>query len=388
MEEIDLMSEEEMQDPSITAQKLLGGKRAYLYEKYNPPFYIFSRYQDLNNALLDAETYIEGQGNGPNLGQSLGILSDAPHHTFIRDLIQKAFLAKQIDQLQPRLEEIVTDLLDAVEKKKSWDLHDDLSFPLPVIIICEILGIPTHDISKFKRWADASVASMCSEDPTEFESDLVEMGNYLLEQILMKREQQTAENDDLLSVIAKAKLDGKYLSDQESVALVTQIFVAGNETTTSLISNLVWRLLTIDNLWEEFIKDRIDLNAAINESLRFDPPLLGLFKTASRDIKVDDVIVPSGAKIMMHYGAANRDPSAFVDPNKFDVGRKGKKVLSFSVGIHVCIGRELAKLEASVALKALRERYPKLSLINEGKRVGPFLFWGRAKLPVSHLTTK
>ena len=379
---MDLMSPEEMEDPSITARSLLAGERAYLYEKYNPPFYILSRYEDVNNALLDAETYRERHGNGPNFSPELGILSDAPHHTYIRNLIQEVFLSKQIATLKPRLEKIVEDLLDAVESKKKWDLHDDLSFPLPVIIICEILGIPTDDIKKFKRWADASVASMCSEDPLEYQKDLAEMSEYLLKQIHKKRSQN--KSDDLLSVIAKAKNNNDYLSDEETVGLATQIFVAGNETTTSLISNLVWRLLTTDNLWQQFVEGKINVDDAINESLRFDPPLLGLFKTTSREIKIYTVKIPANTKIMMHYGAANRDPSVFKDPEKFDVQRKGKKVLSFSVGIHVCIGRELAKLEASVTLNALKKRFPELKLIDHGERVGPFLFWGRAKLPVTH----
>ena len=380
--DVDLLGAEELRDPSITAAKLLSQERAYLYEKFDPPFFILSRYEDVNRALLDAETYIEGFGNGPNFQPAAGILSDAPHHTFTRNLIQRDFLAKQISDLQPRLEEVVQELLDAVAQKTTWDLHDELSFPLPVIIICEILGIPTDDIKKFKRWADASVANMCTEDPYEYADQLAEMGAYILEQIHLKR--KAGNSSDLLSIMALAKEDGDYLPDDELVALAGQIFVAGNETTTSLISNLVWRLLTIGDLWGEFCRGEIDVDDAINESLRFDPPLLGLFKTTSRDVEIGGVTIPANTKVMMHYGAANRDPKAFPEPNTFKLKRTGKKMLSFSVGLHVCIGRELAKLEARVTLTALRQRYPKLRLVNEGERVGPFLFWGRAKLPVAH----
>ncbi|MDG2060315.1 MAG: cytochrome P450 [SAR86 cluster bacterium] len=380
--DIDLLSVKEMNDPSITANKLLNNDRAYFYDKYNPPFFIFSRYDDVNNSLLDSDTYLEGHGNGPNFQPAQGVISDAPHHTYIRKLIQHDFLAKQIQNLEPRLQEIVEMLLDKVTKKEVWDVHDDLSFPLPVIIICEILGIPTDDIDKFKKWADASVANMCSEDPLEYADQLNEMREYLLKQIHKKRRKS---DSDLLSLIAHAKQEDKYLSDDESVGLATQIFVAGNETTTSLISNLIWRLLTIDNLWREFTEDKIDLDDAINESLRFDPPLLGLYKTTSRDVNLGGIIIPANTKVMMHYGAANRDPEVFQNPNEFNVHRKGKKILTFSVGIHVCIGRELAKLETRVTLIALRKRFPKLTLVNEGERVGPFMFWGRAKLPVKHL---
>jgi cytochrome P450 len=380
--DVDLLSAEELRDPSITAAKLLGQERAYFYEKFDPPFFILSRYEDVNNALLDAETFVEGFGNGPNFQPAQGILSDAPHHTFTRGLVQRDFLVKQINDLQPRLEEIVGELLDSVEQKTTWDLHDELSFPLPVIIICEILGIPTDDINKFKRWADASVANMCTADPTEYADELAEMGAYILEQIHLKR--KAGNSNDLLSVMALAKEDGEYLSDEELVAFAGQIFVAGNETTTSLISNLAWRLLTIGDLWGEFCRGEIEVDDAINESLRFDPPLLGLFKTTSRDVEIGSVTIPSNTKVMMHYGAANRDPQAFPEPNTFKLNRSGKKMLSFSVGLHVCIGRELAKLEARVTLTALRQRYPNLQLVNEGERVGPFLFWGRAKLPVTH----
>tara|TARA_B110000014_G_C20125728_1_gene599487 strand:- start:1910 stop:3070 length:1161 start_codon:yes stop_codon:yes gene_type:complete len=380
--DIDLLSVKEMNDPSITANKLLNNDRAYFYDKYNPPFFILSRYDDVNNSLLDSDTYLEGHGNGPNFQPAQGVISDAPHHTYIRKLIQHDFLAKQIQNLEPRLQEIVEMLLDKVAKKEVWDVHDDLSFPLPVIIICEILGIPIDDIDKFKKWADASVANMCSEDPLEYADQLNEMREYLLKQIYKKRRKS---DSDLLSLIAHAKQDDKYLSDDESVGLATQIFVAGNETTTSLISNLIWRLLTIDNLWREFTEDKIDLDDAINESLRFDPPLLGLYKTTSRDVNLGGIIIPANTKVMMHYGAANRDPEVFQNPNEFNVHRKGKKILTFSVGIHVCIGRELAKLETRVTLIALRKRFPKLTLVNEGERVGPFMFWGRAKLPVKHL---
>ncbi len=366
------MSMEELEDPSISAMKLLTGERAYYYDKFDPPFFILSRYDDVNAALLDAETFLEGSGNGPNFQPPLGILSDAPHHTFVRGLIQPDFLAGQISALQPRLEEIVEELLDEVAEKAVWDLHDELSFPLPVIIICEILGIPTDDIKKFKRWADASVASMCSTDPMEYAAELAEMQEYLLQLILEKR--QAGKPDDMLSVMALAKENGEYLSDQELVALAGQIFVAGNETTTSLISNLVWRLLTIDDLWARFCAGEIDVDDAVNESLRFDPPLLGLFKTTAKDVEFDGVTIPANTKVMMHYGAANRDPAAFPEPDQFRLNRTGKKQLSFSVGLHVCIGRELAKLEARVTLLALKRRFPNLRLAGDGERVGPFLF--------------
>ena len=379
---INLMSEEEMHDPSISASKLLNGDRVYRYDLYEPPFYILSRHNDISYALREPDIFIESHGNGPNFINSNGVLSDGEHHTLIRRIVQPNFLMGSIAKLEERLIEIAEDLLDDVTEKDTWDIHDHLSFPLPVIIICEILGIPIDDIHKFKRWADATVEQMCSENPLLFEEELNLMGEYLLDLILKKRVQD--EDDTLLSRIAHAKIDSKYLSDDEAVNLTKQIFVAGNETTTSLISNLIWRMMTIDNLWEKFVNNDIDINDAISESLRYDPPLLGLFKTTSKEVDIEGNIIPKNSKVMMHYGAANRDPMIFNNPNSFDVSRDGSKVISFSVGVHICLGRELAKLETRVALNALKNRFPNLKLINDGERVGPFLFWGRKKLPVSH----
>jgi len=379
---LNLMSDEEMNDPSISASKLLNGDRIYRYELYEPPFYILSRYEDLNYALREPDIFIEGFGNGPNFVDSKGVLSDGEHHTLIRRIVQPNFLMGSIARLQNRLEEITEELLDDVEEMDEWDIHDNLSFPLPVIIICEILGIPIDDIHKFKRWADASVEQMCSEDPHSYDEELKQLEGYLLNLILKKRNQ--VEDDTLLSRISHAKIGKDYLSDDEAVKLTIQIFVAGNETTTSLISNLFWRMMTIDNLWERFVDDEIDINDAITESLRYDPPLLGLFKTTSKEVNINGNIIPKKTKVMMHYGAANRDPKVFNNPNIFDINRDGSKVISFSVGIHICLGRELAKLETRVALNAIKNRFPNIRLLNDGERVGPFLFWGRKKLPVTH----
>ena len=379
---LNLMSDEEMNDPSISASKLLNGDRIYKYELYEPPFYILSRYEDLNYALREPDIFIEGFGNGPNFVDSKGVLSDGEHHTLIRRIVQPNFLMGSIARLQNRLEEITEELLDDVEEMDEWDIHDNLSFPLPVIIICEILGIPIDDIHKFKRWADASVEQMCSEDPHSYDEELKQLEGYLLNLILKKRNQ--VEDDTLLSRISHAKIGKDYLSDDEAVKLTIQIFVAGNETTTSLISNLFWRMMTIDNLWERFVDGEIDINDAITESLRYDPPLLGLFKTTSKEVNINGNIIPKKTKVMMHYGAANRDPEVFNNPNIFDINRDGSKVISFSVGVHICLGRELAKLETRVALNAIKNRFPNIRLLNDGERVGPFLFWGRKKLPVTH----
>lgn len=380
IDDLDLMSSDEMTDPALSAQKLLSGPRCRRYELFEPPFFIASRYEDVQRILRDPATFLSGHGQGPNFAPPVGVVSDPPSHTFFRRLLQEDFLPRSIGQLRPRLESIAQDLLDAVADQDVWDLHDDLAFPLPVTIICEIFGIPTDDIGQFKRWSDASVAALSAQDPSAYLAELGRMREYVLE--LLHRRREEGDDERLLARIARARRHGEYLSDEEAVGLVLQLFVAGNETTTSLITNFVWRMLSHEGMWADFCADRIDLDLAINESLRFDPPLLGLFRTTASEVELGGTLIPGHTKVLTHYGAANRDPAAFADPNVFDPRRQGRKILSFGLGIHVCLGMELAKLEARVALDALRRRYPDLTLVDDGERIGPFLFWGRRRLPV------
>ncbi|MFN3231568.1 MAG: cytochrome P450 [Alphaproteobacteria bacterium] len=376
---LDLMGPDEMADPGLSASRLLAGDRCRFYDGFEPPFYILSRYDDIADALLDPSTFVSGQGQGPNFVPPIGVVSDPPYHTFFRRLVQDDFKPAAIAKLKIRLEEIADELLDAVDDQEVWDLHDHLSFPLPVTIICEIFGIPTDDIWQFKHWSDASVAALSAQDPTAYDAELARMRAYILE--LLHQKKADLGDDSLLARISRARRDDIDITDEEALGLVLQLFVAGNETTTSLITNFMWRFLE-HGLWPDFCAGKIDIDKAINESLRFDPPLLGLFRTTAEDVTLAGTRVPEGTKILTHYAAANRDPAMWENPNTFDVTRPIKKVMSFGLGIHFCLGAELAKLETKVTLAALARRAPDLKLVNDGERIGPFLFWGRKKLPV------
>jgi cytochrome P450 len=379
-DDLDLMSTEEMADPSKSARRLHAGPRVRFYQRFDPPFFILSRYEDVAAVLRDPVTFVSGHGQGPNFASPSGVVSDPPDHTFFRDLVQPAFLPRAIAERRSRLDTIANQLLDQVIGRSEWDVHDHLGFPLPVMIICEILGIPAREIDLYKKWSDSSVAALSAQDPTPFLADQLKMRSHIRDLLHQRR----TEPDDggLLWRIAHARRAGEYLSDDEATGLVLQLFVAGNETTTSLISNFVWRFLSIDGLWPAFCRGEIDLDRAINESLRYDPPLIGLFRTTSRAVEIGGTAIPAHTKVMTHYLAANRDAAVFDDPHRFDPCRQGRKHLSFGLGIHVCLGMELARLEARIALDVLRRRCPDLRLVNDGERIGPFLFWGRRKLPV------
>lgn len=379
---IDLMSEEAMADPGLVAKALLSGDRVARYEAFDPPFYIVSRYEDVSQVLRQPEVFVSGQGQGPTFAPPGALVSDPPDHTFYRSLLQDHFQPKAISSLEPRLAEIAEEQLDSVAGQSAWDLHDTLAFPLPIRIICEILGVPTERMWDFKRWSDAAVAALASGDPSSYAHDAGKLVEFMGELFEQKRAQP---DGGLISRIAQARRDGHPVPETAALSLTQEMFVAGNETTTSLITNFVLRLFKT-KLWQDFVEDRFDLDLAINESLRFDPPLLALFRTTVRDVTVGGFTIPAGSKVMTHYGAANRDPDAYPDPDAFIPDRRGKTPLSFGLGIHVCLGRELARLEARVALRALRARYPNLTLVNDGERIAPFFFWGRSKLPVKTKT--
>ncbi|MEN3976077.1 cytochrome P450 [Emcibacter sp. SYSU 3D8] len=377
---LDFLCPEEMSDPSVTIQRLYAGDRCRLYEKFLPPFFVVSRFEDVNHVLMNPTRFLSGHGQGPNFVPPAGIVSDAPMHTFFRRLVQDDFKPGAIARLRPRLERIADELLDAVEDKETWDLHDDFSFPLPVTIICEIFGVPTDDLRQFKKWSDTSVAALSAQDPSAYVEELMRMRDYLV--ALLHEKHDDLDDEGLLARIARARRDGAELSDEEAVSLVLQLFVAGNETTTSLITNVMMRLLGDGYQWADFCAGKIDMKNLINESLRYDPPLLAMFRTTAGDETIAGTRIPAGTKVMIHYAAANRDPDVFENPETFDVHRPVRKITSFALGVHFCIGAELAKLEAEVMLEALRKRCPNLEMIDEGERIGPFLFWGRRKLPV------
>lgn len=375
---LDFFSADAMADHTVVTRQLLAGPRVQLFEGFDPPFYVVSRYKDIDEVLRQPDIYLSGKGQGPNFIEPAGVVSDPPQHTYFRKLVQDHFQPAAIAALEPRLIEIAKESLDSVADQEEWDLHDTLAFPLPIRIICEILGIPTDDIWQFKAWSDASVAALASDNPEAFAEYHMALRDYILG---ILEEKRRSPDETLLSRIANAEYQGEKVSDNEAISLTSQMFVAGNETTTSLITNFVWRMYR-EGHWEDFANGKIELDKAINESLRFDPPLLTLFRTTAREAELAGTTIPAGSKVMTYYAAANRDPEAFDNPDVFDPHRPAKRTMSFGLGIHFCLGSELAKLEARIALDALRNRYPNLQLVNDGVRIAPFLFWGRCKLPV------
>jgi len=368
-----------MAEPASTYDFLHAMSPVDQYEAYDPPFYTLSKYDDVLAALMDIETYSSEFGQGPRFSPPAGMLSNPPDHTFFRGLVQKAFTPKSMRELAPRVLELSHELMDKIAGQTHFDIHEDYGFPLPVTIIAEVLGVPDGDHHLFKRWSDASVEAMGAEDPTPFMADMTAMSTYLADVIADRRANPV---DDLVTRLVQVDTDGNSLDNDDILSIVNQLLVGGNETTTSLITNCVWRLLQNPELWQRLVDDPSLVNRAIEESLRYDPPVLGLYRNTTRDVELRGQTIPEGSKVMLHYAAANRDPDSYDDPHTFSLDRPPSRHLAFGLGVHFCLGSELARLEARTALSTLIERCPTLSLVGDGERIKPFFLWGRKTLPV------
>lgn len=379
---------EVMADPANGHHELLQQCPVHRCAEFDPPFYTLSLYQDLEVALRDIETYSSHYGQGPRFTDPAGMLCDPPQHTFFRKLLQQYFTPAAIDALTEPVTTLAHELVDAaLAGPGSFDLHDDFAFPLPVIIIADLLGVPKKDLEQFKHWSDVQVAAMGAEDPTEFMDDQMAFMAYMQGHMLGRREEISSGAevpDDLLSLIAGARgEDGDFVQASDALSVLNQLLVGGNETTTSLMTNAVWRLLEEPSRWQELVANPDLAEAVVEESLRYDPPVLGLWRNTTRAVESHGETIPEHTKVLMNYAAANRDASVFERPDEFDIHRPRKRHMSFGLGVHFCLGAPMARLEAEIALRVLAQRMPDLRLLDSGSRIAPFFLWGRSKLPVA-----
>ena len=381
-------SNETLESPSSGIQDLLRECPVHYSEEFDPAFYTLSRYEDVAAALRDIDRFSSHYGQGPRFTDPAGMLCDPPQHTFYRKLLQSWFTPSAVEALREPVIELTNDLVDKILNGDGhFDAHDDFAFPLPVLIIARLLGVPDSDLDQFKYWSDIQVAAMGSADPTIFQEEQQAFLEYMRSKLLSRRNKISGgENypDDLLSVLAGARDEhGDFTPESDSLSVLNQLLVGGNETTTSLITNLLWRLLERPELWLGLLEDQSLIPRAVEESLRFDPPVLGLYRNTTEDVLLHGQLIPAGSKVYIHYAAANRDASVFPDPDNFDIERRAQRHMSFGLGVHFCLGATTARLEAEIALRVLLDRMPDLRLVNSGERIGPFFLWGRKTLPLA-----
>jgi cytochrome P450 len=367
-------------------------------------FHVFTRYDDCLTVLRhpqmssdgrNATGYIEFLDQQPAAqkmaealeGKRPFLVLDPPDHTRLRGLVSKAFTVRTVEGLRPRVQQVVDELIDVIQRKGEMEVIDDLAYPLPVIIICEMLGVPPSDHERFKDWSrdlarglDPDFIQPADAIERRFETVLA-FHEYFRELIARRR---ANPGDDLLTALVHAEEQGDRLNEDELLGICTLLLVAGHETTVNLIGNGVLALLRHRDQLERLWADRTLIKGAVEEILRFDPPVQFDGRVALVDIEVGGVTVAQGEQPLVILAAANRDPDQFDEPDGFDIGRTDNHHLSFGHGLHFCLGAPLARLEGQLALSTLVARLPLMELaVDQPEYKENLILRGIASLPVT-----
>ena len=367
-------------------------------------FNVFTRYDDCltvlrhpqmssdaSNATGYAE-FLEQQPAARKMARAMDgkrpfLLLDPPDHTRLRGLVSKAFTPHTVEGLRPRIQQVVDELIDDVQAKGAMEVVEDLAYPLPVVIICEMLGVPPSDHERFKDWSRDLARGLDPDfvQPVEalerrFETVLA-FHEYFRELIARRR---SDPGDDLLTALVHAEEAGDTLTEDEVLGTCTLLLVAGHETTVNLIGNGVLALLRHRDQLEKLWADRTLVKSAVEEILRFDPPVQFDARVAMAEIEVGGVTVGQGEQPILILAAANRDPKQFDAPDTFDITRADNRHVSFGHGLHFCLGAPLARLEGQIALGTLVGRLPLMELaIDEPVYKENLILRGLASLPVT-----
>lgn len=402
MERFDPFDPDVLDDPAAGYGRLRELGPVHWYDGLGG-FYLFTRYDDIAAALRDHQRWSFRWGGGPSRELGGGLFSDPPEHTLFRRMLGPAHSPGAVARMRDAVEAQAVELVEAMVRKGApANLHDDLAVPLPVNVIAHMLGVPPESRGDFKRWSDETVVAMNSGDPEVSRRVRAVVAEFFGEMIVERQEliagaDQVDEAmlgdtlpDDLVSRLVLADRNIRPMTRSEMTSVLHQQLIGGNETTTSLITNVVLRLIEMPGLAATVRSDPTLIEVAVEESLRFDPPVLGLFRTNDVELVIGDVTVPKDSKALMLYASANRDPRAWDDPDTFrvdrDLGALRRKQLSFGAGIHTCQGALLARMEAGIALRLVLDRLPELRLAGPTRRVQPFLMWGRASMPITWAT--
>ena len=353
---------------------------------------VISRYNDVQAVLRDPETFSNHRPERTPFrqldltGDAVTMLgADPPVHTRLRKLVSRDFTPRRIAAMTPRITEITTGLLDEVAAKGEFDAMADLANQLPVLVIAEMLGIPTERHREFKSWSDAIIASSAIPPfmprPPEAIDATKSMKTFLEGEIERRR---SLPGPDLISALI-ASQEAEVLSAGELLAFLILLLLAGNETTTNLIGNGLLALGRYSDQRELLRNDPLLIGSAIEEMLRFDSPVQGTIRVAKQAVKVSGVEIEPGTLVIALIAAANRDPSVFARPEVFDVARDPNEHIAFGYGIHFCIGAPLARLEGEIAISAVLERFPRFALANSGSPLnykGSLFLRGLSALPM------
>jgi cytochrome P450 len=344
---------------------------------------IFSSFRDCDEALRHPASSVDRQksamvqrlaADGVNTrpqGPPMFLFLDPPDHTRLRRLVSKAFVPKVVNELTPHITELVDGMLDRVAERGRFEAVDDLAHPLPVTVICRLLGVPIEDEAEFSR-ASALLAQAldpffaATGEPMEGMDKRIAAGQWLrgyLHDLIDQRRKQPG--DDLMSRLIAVEESGDQLAEDEIVSTCSLLLIAGHETTVNLIANAMLAMLREPAQWAALAADAQRAPAVIEETLRYDPPVHLVARIAADDMTIGDTHVVKGDTMLLLLAAAQHDGAEFDQPAAFNPDRKAFRHLSFGRGLHYCLGAPLARLEAAVALSAVTSRFPHARLAGE-----------------------
>ncbi|MET0246424.1 MAG: cytochrome P450 [Sphingomonas sp.] len=379
----------------------------YHYESEEYNFYITSDYKEIREKILsDNPVWSFKWGDAPKDWETFsdfGILTDPPFHLEYIAALRKGMTPARMRYYRPEVETIAEDLVGSMESQadKSGNFHDLFALPLPARTMCFMLGADQALYADYKRWADELQSLLFNDkDPSAEQTLIAEIQPHFMGLIETRKQilrdagidEPTLEHWgtvlplDYISLGLCSRVEGRRFDDMELFQICTAFITGGQETTTSLLTNVVWRLLEVPERWERLKAEPNLVENAIEESLRFDPPINSHFRTSLCPVTMHGADLPERSKLMFSMMGANRDPAIFEDPDTFRIDRplnQSKRHLSFGYGVHFCLGAPIARLEAQIGLRKLVERLPNLRLTGPRERIDSWIYWGQRSLPVA-----
>lgn len=325
------------------------------------PFWHVFRYKDVLTVLNDY-TRFSSQAFGimGGLFTDTLIAKDPPDHRKLRNLVNQAFTPRAVARLSERVTQITQELLDQVREQGKMDIVADMAFPLPAKVIAELLGVPAEDWNIFQRWARIGDGPPMRGQQEGGRNMREEMADYFSR---LLAERRRAPREDLISALSVAEVDGERLSERELVSFCTLLLAAGQETTKNLIANAIVCFTDHPEAMEQLRREPALMPMAIEEVLRYLPPVWFLFRQTTTDVELEGQTIPANQIVLAWAAGANRDPAQFPDPDRFNIEREPNRHLTFGHGVHYCVGAPLARLEAKIALTMMLEQLKDLQRV-------------------------
>ena len=358
----------------VTKERLIDPYPDYKNWRENNPIWwaedvnawVVSRDKDVHIVLKNPKLFSSAAMGERDHEISLPLLTDdPPRHTKLRAIMNKAFTSRAIKLMENEVRNMSNDLLDKLDISKPVDIAHEFTIPLPISVISQLMGIPFERKDDFKRWSDALTGTGSETEIEKRMPYIINMRNYFLSLIPLRKE---SPGDDLISKVVNAEVDGETLDENTIAGFNMLLLIAGNETTTNLLSNMLNHISYNPNIWEELRQNKDLVDAAIEETLRFDSPVHWVSRRATKDTELSGQIIKKGENVFAIMGSANRDSSHYENPDEFRLDRKqNKDHHTFGHGIHFCMGAPLARLEGKYALEGLLNRFEEVTPLKNAK---------------------